>query len=119
MQKTSLAFVALLVSACTDPAPQRDEIETGPPLLHLVSHTDAVRGATTQLLDDETIGPVDLSGSPCACTTTECIDTWIQDNLSCGVIVDLVCDDGRRLGGGVLCSEPSPVIPDGAELSNR
>ena len=105
MMKLGIAIVALFVAACVDPSPTPKitiDTDTAPPL-HL---TEVGQGASTQVeaLDGSETEPVEVDGSACSCTTSECITDWIQSNIGPCVCADLVCNDGRRIGVCVACT---------------
>ncbi|HEX7702803.1 MAG TPA: hypothetical protein VF403_18815 [Kofleriaceae bacterium] len=103
MMKLGLAIVVLFVAACVDPAPTpKITIDTGPPL-HL---TENAHGATTQIdaVQGSQAEPVEVDGSACSCTTSECITDWIESTVGPCVCADLVCNDGRRIGACVACT---------------
>ena len=124
MLKTILALATVL-SACTDAAPAstvesftasspagRTSPTVGtlrePPQPATVTViADQERGAT--LIGQGSEAAIDLADSPCACTTTACMSQWIEDNIGCDVVVDLVCPDGMR-GGLVRCTEQDPHL---------
>src|SRR5450631_3284713 len=105
MMKLGIAIVVLFVGACVDPAHTPKitiDTDTGP-LLHL---TEIGLGASTQVdaAQGSQAEPVEVDGSACSCTTSECVTDWIQSNIGPCVCADLVCNDGRRIGACVACT---------------
>jgi len=105
-----LILASVLFTACTTDAtlatyePQRPHSSSMLGAAFASDHGDqqtitvvesADRRGTTVLSDDQA-DPVDLTGSPCACETVECLQDWAQSTVGCNIIVDLVCADGRR-----------------------
>ena len=124
MLKTILALATVL-SACTDaapvstieafPAPQQvsrtrpsaGALDAASPPAAVTVLANHERGAT--LFDHENESSVDLPDSPCGCGTEGCVSQWIEDNIGCNIVVDLVCLDGAR-GGLVKCAEQNPRL---------
>jgi hypothetical protein len=44
-------------------------------------------------------------GGVCACTTYECVQQWIGDNIGCDVCVGFQCD-GQSVHGCATCDDP-------------
>jgi len=104
MMKTILAASLLLV-ACTDNV----ETPTDPSYTAMPVPSSVLPESTKIIVsahendDGVTVSApesnqFDLSDSPCACTTSECLSKWVLDNIGCDIIVDFRCADGQRAG---------------------
>lgn len=99
----AILTASLLLAACTDTV----EPPRGPEYLAIPAPHELVPESTKVIVRDlkpangvavhapESLG-FELETSPCDCTTAECIQSWVVDNIGCGIEVDLVCPDGPR-----------------------
>lgn len=97
----ALALAAyMMLAACVSERPDV-ELGTAPPLvIEEVEHGDR---PATMIVDRDSDAPVEIESSACACETADCVHNWIQEEVGCGVCVDMVCADGRRIGGCLPC----------------
>ncbi len=60
-----------------------------------------------------------VPGSICGCTTNQCAQDWLDDNVGCDLCITVICEDGSQTGGCSFCDDGTMAYAPNPQASER